>query len=128
MVKVVVGQNTIVRKVTVGTPLRVGSAANGSLTGLDDVNGSINLADGTILRFDSASQKFVHTTLDSAVSANVKIVAGDNITYDSATGLLSSRPQVVAGNNITYDSATGVISSTAVARSDDSIASVIRRI
>ena len=126
MVKVVVGQNTIVRKVTVGTPLRVGSAANGSLTGLDDVNGSINLADGTILRFDSASQKFVHTTLDSAVSANVKIVAGDNITYDSATGLLSSRPQVVAGNNITYDSATGVISSTAVARSDDSIASVIR--
>ena len=36
--KVVVGQNTIVKKITVGTPLRVGSAANGSLTGLDDVN------------------------------------------------------------------------------------------
>ena len=46
--KVVVGTNTIVKKVTVGTPLRVGSAANGSLTGLDDVNGSINLADGTL--------------------------------------------------------------------------------
>ena len=35
--RVVVGQNTIVKKITVGTPLRVGSAANGSLTGLDDV-------------------------------------------------------------------------------------------
>ena len=49
--KVVVGQNTIVKKITVGTPLRVGSAANGSLTGLDDVNGTNNLANGTILQF-----------------------------------------------------------------------------
>ena len=56
--KVVVGQNTIVKKITVGTPLRVGSAANGSLTGLDDINGTIGLANNTLLQYDSATGKF----------------------------------------------------------------------
>ena len=90
--KVVVGQNTIVKKITVGTPLRVGSAANGSLTGLDDVNGSINLAHGTILKFDSASNKFIHTTLDSAIGSNLSVIDNGgfgSLTYDSATATIT---------------------------------------
>ena len=72
--KVVVGQNTIVKKITVGTPLRVGSAANGSLTGLDDVNGTTNRAHGTILSWDSATNKFIHSSIDSAVGANIGVI------------------------------------------------------
>ena len=126
MVKVVVGQNTIVRKVTVGTPLRVGSAANGSLTGLDDVNGTNGLAHGTILQYDSATNKFIHTTLDSAngsVTAQLSVTdaGGDgSLSYDSSSGIFTYtgpsatevRSHFVAGANITYDSATGIISST----------------
>lgn len=104
--KVVVGQNTIVKKITVGTPLRVGSAANGSLTGLDDVNGTNGLAHGTILSWDSATNKFIHSSIDSAVGANIGVIdsgglgqlrydaSSATITYagpstDSVTGLFS---------------------------------------
>ena len=104
--KVVVGQNTIVKKITVGTPLRVGSAANGSLTGLDDVNGTTNRAHGTILSWDSATNKFIHSSIDSAVGANIGVIdsgglgqlrydaSSATITYagpstDSVTGLFS---------------------------------------
>jgi hypothetical protein len=104
--KVVVGQNTIVKKITVGTPLRVGSAANGSLTGLDDVNGTTNRAHGTILSWDSATNKFIHSSIDSAIGANIGVVdsgglgqlrydtSSATITYagpstDSVTGLFS---------------------------------------
>ena len=124
--KVVVGQNTIVKKITVGTPLRVGSAANGSLTGLDDVNGTNGLAHGTILQYDSATNKFIHTTLDSAngsVTAQLSVTdaGGDgSLSYDSSSGIFTYtgpsatevRSHFVAGANITYDSATGIISST----------------
>ena len=115
--KVVVGQNTIVKKITVGTPLRVGSAANGSLTGLDDVNGTNGLAHGTILQYDSATNKFIHTTLDSANGSvtnqlSVTDAGGDgSLSYDSNSGVFTYtgpsatevRSHFVAGANIAYD-------------------------
>ena len=84
--KVVVGSNTIVKKVTVGTPLRVGSAANGTLTGLDDVNGSINLVDGSILQYDSASGLFKHVSPASITGSGLNIADSGglgSISYDS---------------------------------------------
>ena len=87
--KVVVGQNTIVKKITVGTPLRVGSAANGSLTGLDDVNGTIGLADGTLLQYDSASGKFNHVAASSFnpdIHATFDSNAIGTLTYNDSTG------------------------------------------
>jgi hypothetical protein len=121
--KVVVGTNTIVKKVTVGTPLRVGSAANGSLTGLDDVNGSINLADGTILQYDSATGKFNHVPASTIAGPDIHATYDSNaigtLTYNDSTGavrligptsaqiraLFSAHPS--ANNILQYDSAAG---------------------
>ena len=102
--KVVVGQNTIVKKITVGTPLRVGSAANGSLTGLDDVNGSINLSDGTILQYDSATGKFNHVTPAG--------ITGSGLTVNDASGL----------GSVVYDSSSAVL--TYAGPSSDSVHSL----
>jgi len=121
--KVVVGQNTIVKKITVGTPLRVGSAANGSLTGLDDVNGTIGLANGTLLQYDSASGKFNHVPATTIAGPDIHATFDSNaigtLTYNDSTGavrlvgptatqirsLFRAHPSI--HNIIQYDSATG---------------------
>ena len=120
--KVVVGTNTIVKKITVGTPLRVGSAANGSLTGLDDVNGTIGLANGTLLQYDSASGKFHHVAASSFnpdIHATYDSNAIGTLTYNDSTGAVRLvgptatqirslfRAHPSANNIIEYDSATG---------------------
>ena len=121
--KVVVSQNTIVKKITVGTPLRVGSAANGSLTGLDDVNGTIGLANGTLLQYDSASGKFNHVAATTIAGPDIHATFDSNaigtLTYNDSTGavrlvgptatqirsLFRAHPSI--HNIIQYDSATG---------------------
>ncbi len=117
--KIVVGQNTIVKKITVGTPLRIGSAANGSLTGLDDVNGSVGLANGTILQYDSASNKFIHVTAANITGSGLNV---DNtgsplgrLAYDSTNAILAyigpSQDSIQSLFNATYDSgALGTLS------------------
>jgi hypothetical protein len=109
--KVVVGSNTIVKKVTVGTPLRVGSAANGTLTGLDDVNGSINLVDGSILQYDSASGLFKHVSPASITGSGLNIADSGglgSISYDSQNAILTytgpSSDSIHSLFNATYDS------------------------
>lgn len=120
--KVVVGTNTIVKKVTVGTPIRVGSAANGSLTGLDDVNGSVNLSDGTILQYDSNSGKFIHVAATSVAGPDIHATYDSNAlgtlsysdsgeirligpTTQDIRGLFSAHPS--ANNVLEYDSTAG---------------------
>ena len=118
--KVVVGTNTIVKKVTVGTPLRVGSAANGSLTGLDDVNGSINLADGTILQYDSNTGLFKHVSPASITGSGLNVTDSGglgSLAYDSSTAILTytgpSADSIHSLFNSTYDSsALGTLSYT----------------
>ena len=109
--KVVVGSNTIVKKVTVGTPLRVGSAANGTLTGLDDVNGSINLVDGSILQYDSASGLFKHVSPATITGSGLNIADSGglgSISYDSQNAILTytgpSSDSIHSLFNATYDS------------------------
>jgi hypothetical protein len=116
--RVVVGQNTIVKKITVGTPLRVGSAANGSLTGLDDVNGSINLSDGTILQYDSASGKFLHVSPATITGSGLTVQDSGglgSLAYDSNLAVLTyngpSSDSIHSLFNTTYDSsALGTLS------------------
>ena len=121
--KVVVGQNTIVKKITVGTPLRVGSAANGSLTGLDDVNSTTGLAHGTLLQYDSATGKFNHvpatTIAGPDIHATFDSSAIGTLTFNDSTGavrlvgpttaqiraLFSAHPS--ANNILQYDSTAG---------------------
>lgn len=111
--RVVVGQNTIVKKITVGTPLRVGSAANGSLTGLDDVNGSVNLSDGTILQYDSASGKFLHVTPTSITGSGLTVNDSGglgSVSYDSNLAVFTyagpSSDSIHSLFNATYDSSS----------------------
>jgi hypothetical protein len=118
--RVVVGQNTIVKKITVGTPLRVGSAANGSLTGLDDVNGSVNLSDGTILQYDSASGKFLHVSPATITGSGLTVQDSGglgSLAYDSNLAVLTyngpSSDSIHSLFNATYDSsALGTLSYT----------------
>ena len=109
--KVVVGSNTIVKKVTVGTPIRIGTANNGSLVGLDDVNGSVNLSDGTILQYDSNSGKFIHVSAASITGSGLNVTdAGGlgSLGYDSALAVLTytgpSSDSIHSLFNATYDS------------------------
>ena len=109
--KVVVGSNTIVKKVTVGTPLRIGSAANGTLTGLDDVNGSVNLSDGTILQYDSDTGLFKHVSPTTITGSGLDVSdAGGlgSISYDSSNAILTytgpSSDSIHSLFNATYDS------------------------
>lgn len=109
--KVVVGSNTIVKKVTVGTPLRIGSAANGTLTGLDDVNGSVNLSDGTILQYDSDTGLFKHVSPAAITGSGLDVSdAGGlgSISYDSSNAILTyagpSSDSIHSLFNATYDS------------------------
>ena len=136
MVRVVVRDQTAVKvaddatrvvKITIGTPINLGDATSGVLASLADVNGTTNRSHGTILQWDSASNKFLNISLDSAgggIRSNVSATdaGGDgSFSYDSATGVftytgpsaIDVRAHLVAGTNITYDSATGVIASTA---------------
>ena len=123
----VAGDATKVVRITVGTPINLGNATSGVLTSLADVNGTTNRSQGTILQWDSASNKFLHISFDSASGGTrSKVSATDaggdgSFSYDSGTGVFTYtgpsatdvRAHLVAGSNITYDSATGVISSTA---------------
>ena len=124
----VAGDATRVVRITIGTPINLGTATSGILTSLADVNSTTNRAHGTILQWDSASNKFLHISFDSASGGTrSKVSATDaggdgSFSYDSGTGVFTYtgpsatdvRAHLVAGSNITYDSATGVISSTAV--------------
>jgi hypothetical protein len=116
--KIVVGTNTIVKKVTVGTPLRVGSAANGSLTGLDDVNGIINRAHDTILQYDSAAGKFKHVSPAALASDGLTVSASGMGSLSETNGTLTyvgpSVDSVRTLFNVTYDSsALGTLVKTA---------------
>ena len=108
--KVVVGQNTIVKKITVGTPLRVGSAANGSLTGLDDVNGTINRVHDTILQYDSASGKFKHVSPATLASDGLTVATSGMGALSESGGTLTyvgpSVDSVRTLFNVTYDSSS----------------------
>ena len=122
----VAGDATKVVRITVGTPINLGNATSGVLTSLADVNGTTNRSQGTILQWDSASNKFIHISFDSAGGrARSQVSATDaggdgSFSYDSGTGVFTYtgpsatdvRAHLVAGSNVTYDSSTGVISST----------------
>lgn len=83
-IRIVSAGTTIVKRITVGTPNRIGQVSTGRITNLDDVNGISGLAGGSYLRFDSATQKYIHRNFDSdgrnLISADVAL------SYNSATG------------------------------------------
>jgi len=83
-IRIVSAGTTIVKRVTVGTPTRIGDPSVGSIITLDDVNGSTNLAHGTYIRYDSDVGKFIHTGFDS--DARNLISADIALSYDPSTG------------------------------------------
>ena len=115
-IRVVSAGTTIVKSITVGTPIRIGDASVAALKNLDDVN-STNLSSvNSYLRWDSATQKFVFQEFESDVKALLQ--AGTGITYDDDTGTIEiTESGVVAGD---YGSATQIptISVTATGQID----------
>ena len=86
---VVPGNRTIVKKVIVGTPTKVGLAAQGFFSNLSDVNSRIDQKDGTLLRYDSATAKYKHVELKQILGQNVSITnTGDfaSLAFDSVGG------------------------------------------
>ncbi len=95
-IRIVSAGTTIVKKVTVGTPTRIGDPSVGSIITLDDVNGSTNLAHGTYIRYDSDLGKFIHTGFDS--DARNLISADIALSYDPSTGqVIHTNSGVVSG-------------------------------
>jgi len=95
-IRIVSAGTTIVKKVTVGTPTRIGDPSVGSIITLDDVNGSTNLAHGTYIRYDSDLSKFIHTGFDS--DARNLISADIALSYDPSTGqVIHTNSGVVSG-------------------------------
>jgi hypothetical protein len=95
-IRIVSAGTTIVKRVTVGTPTRIGDPSVGSIITLDDVNGSTNLAHGTYIRYDSDLNKFIHTGFDS--DARNLISADIALSYDPSTGqVIHTNSGVVSG-------------------------------
>jgi len=101
-IRVVSAGTTIVKSITVGTPIRIGDPSSGELKLLDDVN-STNLSSvNSYLRWDSATQKFIFQEFESDVRA--LFTAGTGITYDDDTGTIEITESGVTSG--TYGSAT----------------------
>ena len=130
-IRIVSAGTTIVKKITVGTPNRIGQVSTGRITTLDDVNGVVGLAGGSYLIFDSATQKYIHRNFDSDatalitnskitslndVNSNINLSNGTYLRYDSSTGNFihkgfdsDARNLISGGTGVTYTSGTGVI-------------------
>ena len=76
---------TIVKRVTVGAPNRIGEPTIGAIRTLDDVNGQIGQGEGTYLRFDSASGIYLHRPFDSDAMA----VGLTSISWNADSGKLT---------------------------------------
>ena len=130
-IRIVSAGTTIVKRITVGTPNRIGQVSTGRITNLDDVNGISGLAGGSYLRFDSATQKYIHRNFDSdatSVITNSKLTSlndvnsttnlsnGTYLRYDSSTGNFihkgfdsDARNLISADVALSYNSATGQV-------------------
>ena len=86
-IRVVSAGTTIVKKITVGTPTRIGDPSSGALKDLDDVNKN-NLNDTYHLRWDSASQTFKFYDFDSDV--HEVLSAGTGLDYSAGVFSIST--------------------------------------
>lgn len=93
-IRVVSAGTTLVKRITVGTPTRIGNPSVGSIITLDDVNGSVDLSNGSYIRYDSSVGKFIHRDFDSdvgsLVAGQISIVTTDSgiLNYTPATGVI----------------------------------------
>jgi len=86
-IRVVSAGTTIVKKITVGTPTKIGDPSSGALKDLDDVNKN-NLNDTYHLRWDSASQTFKFYDFDSDV--HEVLSAGTGLDYSAGVFSIST--------------------------------------
>ena len=86
-IRVVSAGTTIVKKITVGTPTKIGDPSSGALKDLDDVNKN-NLNDTYHLRWDSASQTFKFYDFDSDVHEILS--AGTGLDYSAGAFSIST--------------------------------------
>lgn len=112
--------NTIVKRITVGTPLAIGVPTQGTLKSLDDVDTTLLASNVQYLKYNEPEDTFVFTNLISEVRAMISVSDGGgdgSLDYDDGTGVISYvgpssaevRAHINAGTGIAYDSATGVI-------------------
>ena len=101
-IRVVSAGTTLVKRITVGTPTRIGDPSIGTIVGQDDVNDNINLAEGSYLRWDSSQQLFLHKNFDSDVRNLLS--ANNAIEYNSTTGQFTHSLSGVVGGS--YGSAS----------------------
>ena len=97
-IRVVSAGTTLIKKITVGTPLAIGDVAIGRLSSLDDVSID-NRSNNELLRYDSASGNWFP----------VSLVAGTNINVTNSDGsiTIASAESFDLGGNTTDDLAEG---------------------
>lgn len=112
--------NTIVKKVTVGVPIALGTPSLGALKNLDDVNITGLSSTVAYLKYDSDNDEFGFTSLVSEVREMISVADGGgdgSLSYDNTTGVISYvgpsatevRAHLKAGTGIAYDSTSGTI-------------------
>lgn len=118
-VRIQVG-NTIVKKVTVGVPIAIGTPSLGTLRNLDDVSTDNLSSTVAYLKYDSDNDNFGFTSLVSEVREMISVADGGgdgSLSYDNVAGVISYvgpsatevRAHLKAGTGIAYDSASGTI-------------------
>jgi hypothetical protein len=116
--------NTIVKRITVGTPLAVGIPSLGTLKALDDVVTTNLAAASPYIIYNESNDNFVFTSITQDIRRSISVlnVSGDGtILYDSALGQIQYygpsasevRAHLTSGTGLTYDSDDGRYSITA---------------
>ena len=116
-VRTFLNKKTIVKKITVGTPLRVGGASSGDLAQLDDVDNSRRSNLNRLMLWDSAAGKFEFYNVEQQIApyvASALLHDSSDFTTDSAANqrldiALKAQSALTAG---TYGSTTQIPSIT----------------
>ena len=93
--RVVTSGTTIVKRIAVGTPLKIGETFNGNLRDLSDVNGTGFDSDNTLLIWNDSTGEFEAADVDEIISASIGSVVTTQLLSSNTFRLIDSEDNTI---------------------------------